>query len=184
MQRLVLALLLLCLVFAAGFAAGRASPRPTPIATPVAESAPVPVALPLPDPACRSELVSTKAQLAICLAFRTPPPPAPPVPAPPTTAPEADEFTARLVRAHRTNTETVLVRRGRTLRAYRPGEWPPPDGVPEGARVVTRHVDGGTEHMGEDGSVEVVPDRPCPKVREDVPWNPCPKDDAGAAGAP
>lgn len=188
MKRLAVAVLCLCLAFAAGLAVGRLTPRPAPVTRPAAESPIVPAPT---DGACKRELVSAKTQLAICLAFRASPESSAPIAPPTPTAapPEWDDLTKELVRTHTKNRETVMVKPPpgeRGLRIYRPGEWPPPDGPPIGARIVTRHVDGGTELIAADGGVRLVPAPPCPNDSEEdgVPWNPCPKDTTDAGASP
>lgn len=169
-------LLLAALLVLAGFAVGRWMPRPaaSPPAIPVGEpTEPIPGAKPIADVtvdrALRNDLASTRAQLAICLAFRAPPEPDAPAP-PPGPAVEMDEETARLVRTHTTNADVVLVQGELgSMRAFPPGAWPPPGGPPLGSRIIARKVDGGMERYV-NGGTELIPtpDRPM--------FCPCPRD--------
>lgn len=167
--------LLVALLLVAAFVAGRVTARPTVPPSPVAE--PVEILAPIAptDRACKSELASSKAQLAICLAFRAPPESSAPIPAakPP---PEWDEETARLIRTGTTNAEPVLVQ-GELggLRVFQPGGWPPSGGPPPGSRIIARKVDGGAERYGEGGTKEFVP-----ASSERSMFSPSPRDaDAG-----
>jgi hypothetical protein len=165
--------LLAALLVLAGFAVGRAMPRPSApsVATAVTESAASPAAVARTERACKNDLVNAKAQLAICLAFHGSPEPSSSTSPPASTPPlDTDEETAELVRAHRTNTETVLVQQAEGgLRTYAAGGWPPAGGPPPGARIIARRVDGGTMMVLHGGGTDFVPFAagstlcPCPR---------------------
>jgi hypothetical protein len=165
MKRTALAVLCLCLAFAAGLAV----PRPPPVrSAPDAPTLPIAPAAPASAPtddAYKRELVNTRAQLAICLAYRhaDPGPSADPGRS---AEPQWDPLTTELVRSGTTNREVVLVRAPDGLRSYGPGLWPPPDGPPAGWHVISRVVDGGFERYDADGGVAFESRGPLPAFIE------------------
>lgn len=177
-------ILLAALLLLAGFAAGWAWARPTASPIPVAESA-APSASDAPPTrrAIKSELSDVRAQLAICLAYRVRASAESPSSTPTPKPPEWDEETARLVQTGTTSADTVRVRMADgSTRSYPPGAWPPPDGPPDGSRIVSRsrRIDGGVEMIDADGGVRALIDGPLSALFG--PACPCPRD-AGSAGS-
>jgi hypothetical protein len=149
---------------------------PAPIAATLEPTAVPPPPPPPVDPACRAQLASLRAQLAECNAACNE-----------TKAGDAsakpedpgwDEETTRLVRMNETNTERVGVSTECGIRIYLPGQWPPPEGPPKGARIAWVKVDGGIIFHEHDGGVTFVksskPPRlcPCPEGSDGGEYNP------------